>query len=80
MLEEWAVVLAERNEALATLELVRVLVEDPHAALVVDRIRAALEPRCICSGVTSQHGVDQSSGPDKVWRCDECDRIWEPAS
>ena len=36
------------------------------------------EPRCTCSGVTSQTGVDQSDdGPDKVWRCDECDLIWE---
>jgi hypothetical protein len=33
----------ERDAALATIGLVRALVEDPHAALVVDRIRAALE-------------------------------------
>ena len=33
----------ERDEALATIERVRVIVDDPHAALVVDRVRAALE-------------------------------------
>jgi hypothetical protein len=48
-------------------------------ARYLDRL-AALEPRCACSGVTSQHGVDQDFGPDKVWRCDECDRIWEASS
>ena len=32
-----------------------------------------------CAG-QSWTGVDQDFGPDKVWRCDECDRIWEASS
>jgi len=36
--------LAERDAALATLAKVAAIVADPHAALVVDRVRAALEP------------------------------------
>ena len=37
-------VTAERDEALAALARVRTLVVDPHAAMVVDRIRTALKP------------------------------------
>jgi hypothetical protein len=32
---------------------------------------------CTCTGITSQTGVDQNDGPDKVWLCDECGLIWE---
>jgi len=35
---------AERDAALATLDKVAAIVADPHAALVVDRIRGVLEP------------------------------------
>jgi len=35
---------AERDAALATLAKVAAIVADPDAALVVDRVRAALEP------------------------------------
>jgi len=35
---------AEVKRLLATIAKVRAIVADPHAALVVDRIRAALEP------------------------------------
>jgi len=78
--------LDERNERDATIERVRALLGDRNGPLWAVRgvreadIRTALEPRCTCSGITSQHGVDQNFGPNKVWRCDECDRIWEPAS
>lgn len=34
----------ERDAAVATIERVRAIVDDPHAALVVDRIRAILKP------------------------------------
>ena len=34
----------ERNEARATLAAIRAIVADPGAALVADRVRAALEP------------------------------------
>ena len=35
---------AERDAALTTLAKVAAIVADPHAALVADRVRAALEP------------------------------------
>ena len=43
MLEEWAVVLAERNAALATIERIRAIVAEPGCHPRTDRIRAALE-------------------------------------
>ena len=42
---------AERDEALATLAKVAAIVADPDAALVVDRVRAALEPTHLPKGM-----------------------------
>jgi hypothetical protein len=48
-------------------------------AAFADLVRAAKRrtaaESCRCTGITSQTGVDQNFGPDKVWRCDECGRI-----
>ena len=38
---------------------------------------ASIDKVCTCTGITSQTGVDQAEGPDKVWRCDTCGLIWE---
>jgi hypothetical protein len=48
---------------------------DAFADLVRAAKRRMEAESCQCTGITSQTGVDQNWGPNKVWRCDECGRI-----
>ena len=36
-----------------------------------------VEEFCTCTGLTSQHGFEQSWDDPKVWICDECGRIFK---